>query len=102
MNISPVVKFRLGAGYLDPIPLKLRTIIESEAISRAKSLLCQHDLAVPDDVRLRLIVQAALEVRALLFTAALTEPTSEDLECCFEEFVLCAVTSAACVRKEAH
>ena len=100
MNFSPP-HFQLGSGYLSPIPFEIRTIIESEAISRAKSLLDQHELAGPDDDRLRLIVQAALEVRALLFAAALTEPSLEDLDRSFEEFVLCAVTSTAWVQKGA-
>jgi hypothetical protein len=59
--------------------------------ARAKDLLSLHTESQLNDGRLQLIVEVAMEARALHFVAALQEPTTEDLDRCFDLFVICSV-----------
>lgn len=60
--------------------------------ARAQELLACHQACLPDDDRLALIVRAAMEARILYFVAAMNEPTTEDLDGFFDEFVMRSVS----------
>jgi len=57
-------------------------------LRRATNVILEHDLRVPDEVRLELILRAALEVQILFFNAAVTRPESQKLNALFEAFVV--------------
>lgn len=58
---------------------------------RARELLIRLQVCIPDLDRLHLIVEAAMETRLLYFSAALSEPTTDDLDEYFDHFVICSV-----------
>jgi len=49
--------------------------------------LADHELPSPEFPRLLLIVQAALDAQALFFAAVLHDPTSQELDAFFTDFV---------------
>jgi hypothetical protein len=57
-------------------------------LRRAMNVILEHDLRAPDEVRLELILRAALEAQALLFNAAVVKLESHRLNTFFEAFVL--------------
>ena len=57
-------------------------------LRRAMNAISEHDLHAPDEVRLELILRAALEVQTLLFNAAVVRPESQKLNALFEAFVV--------------
>jgi hypothetical protein len=57
-------------------------------LRRAINVILEHDLRAPDEVRLELILRAALEAQALLFHAAVVKPESQKLNALFEAFVV--------------
>lgn len=79
--------FRLGPGIWASISEPAHHDLLIRYTLRARELLAHLQEDIPDIDRLCVIVKAAVEARALLFTAALTEPTAEDLDSYFDEFV---------------
>jgi hypothetical protein len=63
----------------------------TECLHRAHEIISNENLFEPEQRRLLRIVDAALEVRALYFAAAIDEPTTADLYSCFEEFIVRAL-----------
>jgi hypothetical protein len=82
--------FRLGHGYWGPISEDLRQELLFSYIGRAKDLI-PTDFPVPEDDRLAIIVQAAMESRMLYFAAAMYEPSAKELDSFFDDFVMRAI-----------
>jgi hypothetical protein len=57
-------------------------------ISMARQTLSDYDLEVDDELRLTLIVLAALESRNHFFAAVLHNPDQEELDQFFNDFIL--------------
>ena len=84
-------RFQLGSGLWQNIPLRdLGLAIDAET-ERARRVLLERELAVPELARLRLIAMAAAEAVVLFHQAALHEPKPSRLETYFAHFVAAAV-----------
>jgi hypothetical protein len=83
--------FQLGAGIWASIPGPAHNDLLQYFIKRARELLARLPEYIPDDDRLRVIVKAAMEARALYFVAAMTEPTTDHLDGYFDHFVICSI-----------
>jgi hypothetical protein len=85
-----------------PIPFPL-TVLESPSatilgsyrsdrpgryLDLAVNTLAEYDIALPEHQFLETIVRAALAAQHLFFSAALHEPTGNELDLFFEDFVL--------------
>jgi hypothetical protein len=94
MRVSAPSHFQLGPGIWASIPEPAQHDLLQHYIKRARELLARLQECIPcipDDDRLRVIVKAAVEARALYFVAAMTEPTTDDLDGYFDHFVICSV-----------
>jgi hypothetical protein len=91
MTITVPLNFQLGPGFWACIPPQSRRLLCQQYAGRAKDLLSRNQESLPDDGRLQLIVEAAMEARQLCFVAALREPSTEELDCRFDEFVIWSV-----------
>jgi hypothetical protein len=92
MHSSAAPHFQLGSGFWAPIPEPIHHDLLHRYATRARELLARHQARIPDDGRLHLIVQAAMEARALYYAATLAEPTTEDLDEFFDHFVICCTS----------
>jgi hypothetical protein len=88
MPSSAPPQFRLGPGFWASTPEPAHHDLLHRYTVRAQELLARLQEFVPDDERLLIIVQAAVEARALYFVAALVEPTTADLDEYFDHFVM--------------
>jgi hypothetical protein len=102
MNISTQPLFRLGSGFWGSVPEPFHHELLGHYAARAQELLAGQQACLSDDDRLQLIVQAALEARALYFVASLNEPTTDDLDRYFDEFVIWSVSGSRTSRKAPH
>ena len=91
MPISAPPQFRLGPGIWASTPEPAHHDLLHHYTMRARELLARLQECIPEDDRLHVIVKAAMEARALYFVAALTEPTTDDLDGYFDHFVICSV-----------
>jgi len=87
LNSAPS-HFQLGPGVWALTPEPVHHDLLHRYTVRARELLARLQACIPDDDRLLVIVQAAVETRALYFVAALNEPTTADLDECFDQFVI--------------
>jgi hypothetical protein len=93
MPSSAPPQFRLGPGIWASTPEPvLHNLLHRYAV-RARKLLARFLDCIPDNDRLQLIVGAALEARALFWAAAVQEPSTEDLDQFFDEFVTRSVAA---------
>jgi hypothetical protein len=96
MYISARPHFKLGSlSFWASIPEPTSHELLHHYTTRAQVLLAGCQKCLPDDDRLQLIVQAAMEARALFFVATMTEPTTEDLDVYFDNFVIQSVFGMA-------
>ncbi len=102
MTISASLNFQLGPGFWACIPQQSRRLLCEQYAGRAKDLLSGKPECLPDDGRLRLIVEAAMEARQLCFVAAVREPSSEELDCRFDEFVIWSVFGSRTPMEETY
>ena len=63
-----------------------------QLFTQLKELMLELAIASPGDDRLELIVYSALEVKRLLFTAAMDEPSAADLQAAVEDFLVRSLT----------
>jgi hypothetical protein len=68
--------------------LRGRSPFPARFIKRALDIFLEHDVEPPDQVRLEILVGAAMEAQHLFLTAAIHEPTSAEFGALFDEFVL--------------
>jgi hypothetical protein len=94
--------FLLGPGFWASTNEPAHHDLLHRYTTRARELLaCIHEF-IPDDDRLLVIVQAAVEARALFFVAALAEPTTADLDECFDRFVMRSVAGIHDFNEASH
>lgn len=91
MPNSAAPNFLLGPGIWASIPGPVHHELLNCYTLRARGLLIRLQVCIPDLDRLHLIVEAAMETRLLYFAAALSEPTTDDLDGYFDHFVVCSV-----------
>jgi hypothetical protein len=95
MPISAPPQFRLGPSIWASTSYTTHHQLLHCYTERARELLICYQKYPPDDLRLQLIVEAAMEARALFFSAALWEPSTEELDGYFDEFVVRSVSGIA-------
>jgi hypothetical protein len=91
MKSSTLPRFQMGPGFWAYTPQEDRSSHLRRYTARAKELLADCQECLPDDDRLQLIVEAAMEARGLHYLAALLEPSTTELDTYFDHFVLSAV-----------
>ena len=91
MPNSTPPQFRLGPGIWASIHDPAHHELLKHYTRRARELLERLQECIPEDDRLRVIVKAAVEARTLIFVAALAEPTTNDLDGYFDDFVIRSV-----------
>jgi hypothetical protein len=82
--------FNLGPGIWAELPANIRADVLRHHMHRAWRVIAENHLPLPnpDPVRrLELMVMAAAEAEALFFSAAIAEPTSDDLHAFFADFI---------------
>jgi hypothetical protein len=62
-------------------------------LNLAVSILTEYDIALPEHQFLETIVRAALAAQHLFFSAALHEPTGNELDLFIEDFVLRCIST---------
>ena len=102
MKSSTMPHFQLGPGFWACIPQQIHDALVRRYITRAKELLADCQECLPDDDRLKLIVEAAIEAQGLHHVAALLAPTTAELDTYFDHFVLSAVFGAGIVFRVSH
>ena len=95
MHSSGTPYFQLGSGCWANTRQQDRHILLRQYTKRAQEILISHRACLPDDDRLRLIIEAAMEARGLFFVAAMAEPTTEELDQFFDQFVTQSVSGIA-------
>jgi hypothetical protein len=76
------------------IPHPYRSDGPGRYLDLAVNTLAEYDIAIPDHQFLEVIVSSAVAAQYLFFTAALHEPTENELDQFIEAFVLrCASTT---------
>ncbi|SRR6266496_722307 len=93
--------FHLGPGYWGFIPAEVRQCVLANYIERAADLIDSLQSGRTDVDRVALVVQTAAEATLLFFTAALHEPSTEELQLFFDDFVFKAVGQGAELEHEA-
>ena len=86
MHNSTQTHFPLGDEHTRSVPSQDSAV--ALWLHRAQQVIANEGLCEPEEWRLLLIVEAALEVNSLYFAAALHDPTPEDLYRYFEEFIV--------------
>ena len=76
MHISASPYFQLGLGFRATTPEHLHRKLLYHYSTRAQDLIIRRQTRLPDHDRLQLIVEAAMEARALYFVAAMNEPST--------------------------
>ena len=102
MKNSTLPSFQLGPGFWACIPQQFHSSLLRRYTGRAKELLSDCQACPPDDDRLQLIVAAALEARLLLFASAFWDPSAEDLDAFFDQFVLWSVSGSPASSEVTH
>jgi hypothetical protein len=87
----PSLIFKLGPGFWNAIPPELISPLTNKFTIQARGALNELDLVEPDAEHLKLIAMAAAESVCLLHDASLN-PTQENLDLHFANFVVHAVT----------
>lgn len=97
MTHSPLthcpLNFKLGPGFWNAIPPEMISPLTDKFTIQARCALNERDLVEPDAEHLKLIAMAAAESVCLLHDAALN-PSQEDLDHHFANFVVHAVTGS--------
>jgi hypothetical protein len=70
------------------IPRSYRSDRPGRYLDLAVNTLAEYNIAVPEHQFLETIVRAALAAQHIFFSAALHEPTGNELDLFFEDFVL--------------
>ena len=91
MSISAQPYFQLGSGFWASTLKQDQHELLHQYTMRTHGLLAHNQECTLDDDRLRVIVKAAMEARALYFVSALQEPSTGDLDRYFDLFVICSV-----------
>jgi hypothetical protein len=92
MYISARPHFQFGSGFWASIPEQAHHELLQRYSARAQELLACYQACLPDYDRLELIVRAGMEARSLYFVASMNEPTTEQLDGYFDDFVMRSVS----------
>lgn len=74
-----------------PLTPEVDNPLLEDAVARVRRIAEEHDAALPGRNRLQLLAAKAVEAELAFFDAALHEPSKEDLERFFGDFVLRAL-----------
>lgn len=81
------------------IPEPIRHEVLGRYIFRAQELFAHWHECLPDHDRLQLIVEAAMEARSLYFVATMTEPSTDDLDRYFDQFVILCISGIPAINE---
>ena len=96
MHFSGTPHFRPGSSFFSASAAEpIHRDLLRQYTNRAQEILISHRACLPDDDRLQLIIEAAMEARGLFFVAAMAEPTTEELDQFFDQFVTQSVSGIA-------
>ena len=88
--------FRLGPGYWATVPEGQRADVMRHHLQRALRLAKDYQLPLPaSQKRFELVVLLALEAELLFFNAAVFEPSSDDRNAFFADFLRRALRSTS-------
>jgi hypothetical protein len=82
---------KLGLRFWDIVPEEYQGKFFQKFMARVWRVIQQHGLAVPDLLRLQLIVMAAAEAEFLFRATAVDEPSQEDHDLVFTNFISLAL-----------
>lgn len=88
--------FRLGPGFWATVPESQRADVMRHHLRRAWQVIDYYHLPLPtNQERLELVVQLALEAELLFFNAAISDPSLDEHDLFFADFLRYALRSAS-------